>query len=295
MMRRLRLCLAGGAAVWLLGACIIVSWVYVEFDVTPLSACGPPGPAATDSPPAMIFTLVSSNSPAYLEQTRVLRRAMARYAPEWPLHMLVTDDVSARTVRELERIGIPHVVSPYPNEPLRPHPNDTWIGALHPGWIHQLTKIRLWSFYSAAYVCYMDSDVVFFGDGTLQGVVAECVAGLKAGKDWCVFEDEATAEKERHWGMTYATANFFCLRPDRELFRRLEAELVHPFTHGQLVYKGRYVATEQDLLNLFFDGRMHYVSKHRRDGRFFHTKATRWLWLAWEWGLRSSLLLGPCR
>ena len=50
-------------------------------------------------------------------------------------------------------------------------------------------------------------------------------------------------------------ANFFCLKPSRAMFERMEKELVEPFTRGEMVYKGKYVATEQDLLNLFFNGR----------------------------------------
>jgi len=106
------------------------------------------------------FTLVCSNSSFYLEQTRLLKRSMTRFVPEAVLHLLVTADVDRAKVEG----DVVHVVEAYANEPRRPHPNDTWISALHASWVHQLTKIRLWSFYNeSAYVCYMDGDVAFFG------------------------------------------------------------------------------------------------------------------------------------
>ena len=79
--------------------------------------------------------------------------------------------------------------------------------------------------------------------------------GGKAGKDWCGFTQTNSADNDAHWEMRTIMANFFCLKPSRAMFERMEKELVEPFTRGEMVYKGKYVATEQDLLNLFFNGR----------------------------------------
>jgi hypothetical protein len=56
------------------------------------------------------------------------------------------------------------------------------------------------------------------------------------------------------------------------------------------MYKGMYVATEQDILNLFFNGKIYHVKKHRLDGgRFHHSKWNFWIWVAWYFGLEAFI------
>ena len=233
-----------------------------------------------------LFSLTSSNSPLYLMHTLLLHASIRRFVPHQTLHLLVTDDVHPWIERNLLRsIATTHVIHPYPGEPSRPHPNDTHISRLHPSWIHQLSKVKLWSMANlSAVVCYLDSDLIFFGDSALQGVVAECWNGLHgAGAEWCGFDNEDPNGNDTHWRMKTIQANFFCLKPSAGLLAQLEREVVRDvFASGRLFYKGMYVATEQDALNLFFNGRIHFVSKRRPDGgRFHHSNWNLYIWIAW--------------
>ena len=236
------------------------------------------------------FSLVSSNSSFYYMQTLLLLRSFRQFVPGTLLHLLVTDDVDPAIVRQLGDLAVTHVVSSYPGEPTRPHPNDTHISKLHDSWVHQLSKVKLWSMNMSDVVCYLDSDVVFFGSSALQGVVSECLDGFRGSDsiEWCGFDNEDPNGNDTHWEMNTIQANFFCLRPDASLFAKMERELVYPFTHGQLLYKGKYVATEQDMLNLFFNGKIHYVKKKRLDGGKFHHSDWNFMrWVFWDLGLRS--------
>ena len=235
-----------------------------------------------------LFTLVSSNSTFYYEQTLLLYRSIDTFMKGYPLHLLVTDDVDPAIIDRLktEHYMIPHIIQPYPNEPTKPNVNDTWITVLHASWIHQLSKIKLWSFVDVSKViCYLDSDYVFFGGTTLQSVIADCIEnGFKKNKQWCGFDGEDVNGNNSHWEMSTIEASFFCLQPNMALFERMERELVYPFTHGQLLYKGKYVATEQDLLNLFFNGQIHYV---KRPSRFFHGSWNALRWFGLDMGFKA--------
>lgn len=237
-----------------------------------------------------LFSLVSSNSSFYYMQTLLLFRSIKQFVAGKMLHLIVTDDVDPAIVHKLNAIAITHVISPYPNEPTRPHPNDTHILKLHDTWIHQLSKIKLWSLNVSEIICYLDSDLVFFGHNALQGVVSECVDGFRRSGniEWCGFDGEDPSGNDSHWEMKTIQANFFCLKPNAALYAQMERELVQPFTHGQMVYKGKYVATEQDILNLFFNGRIHFVEKQRGDGgRFHHSNWNVLRWAAWDLGLKG--------
>ena len=243
-----------------------------------------------------IFSLVSSNSSFYYAQTVLLYRSMHKFFAEQRLHLLVTDDVDPVIMENLEAFATIHVISPYVNEPKRPDPNDTHISKFHASWIHQLSKIKLWSLnVTEPYICYLDSDLIFFGHTALQDVVSECMDALNASNniEWCGFDNEDPNGNDSHWEMKTIQANFFCLKPDMGLARRMEQELVWPMTHGQMMYKGKYVATEQDILNLFFNGRIHFVPKTKKRG-FYHSDWNWIRWALWDLGFDALFVSSEC-
>jgi hypothetical protein len=158
-------------------------------------------------------------------------------------------------------------------------------------WIHQLSKLKLWSSWDYKFICYMDSDVCFFGNNTLSEIVDECCKGFQQSKDLCGFEQECennqVENNREQWGMRYMQASFFCLQPDPTLFAKLEDEIVHPFIQGNMTYAGKDVTTEQDLMNLYFKDRIHYLDcKYKTDNRLVHSKKNVARWA--EWNFRSK-------
>ena len=239
-----------------------------------------------------LFSLVSSNSLLYCMHTLLLYRSVYQFVPRQELHLLVTDDVSPVIIRALDVFANTHLVSPYPGEPTAPHPNDTHISKLRDSWVHQLSKVKLWSMNISEVVCYLDSDMIFFGHDALQGVVSECLDGFSSTSniEWCGFDTEDPNGNDAHWGIKTIQANFFCLKPNAALFARMEREIVHTMTQGRMFYKGMYVATEQDIMNLFFDGKIHFVKKRRPNGgRFHHSNWNFWIWVAWDVGLEAFI------
>jgi hypothetical protein len=72
------------------------------------------------------------------------------------------------------------------------------------------------------------------------------------------------------------------------LFAQMGSELVQPFTLCHMMYRGKYVATEQDILNLSFNGRIHFVKKQRGDCvRFHHSNWNVLRWAAWDLGVKG--------
>ena len=234
----------------------------------------PARPAAQNA--TAIYSLITSNDRAYVDELRLLSRSMRAFAPEYPLHVLVTSDVSPAIVGEIGAFAVARVVPAYP-EPRRP--------MMYERWIHQFTKFKLWSFREHEQICYMDADVAFFGDGTLQAIVAECSRSFEQKKiKLCGFESDCRngGGDRKAWGMRYMQANAFCLRPDAALFEDIEESVVRPFLRGDFVFKGRGVSTEQDVMNLHFKHRIHYLDcAPIVSGRFLHGKSENG-WIQWE-------------
>jgi hypothetical protein len=223
-----------------------------------------------------IYSLITSNDRTYVDELRLLSRSMLAFAPEYPLHVLVTSDVSPAIVSEIGAFAVVRVVPAYP-EPSRP--------MMYERWIHQFTKFKFWSFREHGQICYMDADVAFFGGGTLQAIVAECSRSFEQKKiKLCGFESDCRngGGDRKSWGMRYMQANAFCLRPDAALFEDIEENLIQPFLRGNFVFYGRGVSTEQDVMNLYFKHRLHYLDcEPIRSGRFLHGKSENG-WIEWE-------------
>jgi hypothetical protein len=280
-------CRVGGALLLLIASAVSAALIVTLTAWLP----APPQPraASPSSSAARIYSLITSDDRTYVDALRLLSRSMRAFAPEHgALHVLVTDDVSPAIVREIEAFAvIARVVPAYP-EPRRP--------MMYARWIHQLTKFKLWSLHDdddhpTGMLCYLDADVAFFGEGTLQGIASECARSLSKDEKnkkirLCGFESDCRngggIGRRKAWGMRYMQANAFCLRPDPALFEEIEENVVRPFMRGNLVFYGRSVSTEQDLMNLYFKHQIHYLDCGPiSSGRFLHGKSETG-WIQWE-------------
>jgi hypothetical protein len=234
----------------------------------------PPPPPKQES--TAIFSLITSNDPVYVDQLRLLSRSMLHFAPEYPLHVLITDDVSTEIIAAIGAFAITKIVPAYP-EPKRP--------MMYERWIHQFTKFKFWSFYEHQQICYMDADVAFFGRGTVQSIVSECNSSFQHKKiKLCGFESDCRngGGDRKSWGMKYMQANFFCLRPSQTLFADITENVIEPFMHKNFVYNGKGVSTEQDIMNLYFKHGIHYLKcEPIIGGRLVHGKSENG-WVEWE-------------
>lgn len=233
-------------------------------------------PPVTDS--VTVFSLISSNDTFYIDQLRYLSRSFQQFAPTHPLHVLVTDDVNPAIVSDLSTFTIPHVVPAYA-EPKR--------HLTFARWIHQFTKFKLWSFYEYRHICYMDSDIAFFNDATVGSIVAECESSYTDNiTQLCGFEQDCENDgyigNNAFWGMRYMQASFFCLKPNATLFAELEHDLINPFLGGKFVYAGKSVFTEQDVMNLYFKNRIHYIDCAHKTSGFLTHKKSEAAWIEWE-------------
>ena len=222
-----------------------------------------------------IFSLITSNDPVYVDQLRLLSRSMLNFAPTYPLHVLITDDVSTDIIAAIGTFAITRVVPAY-QEPKRK--------MMYERWIHQFTKFKFWSFYEYQQICYMDADVAFFGHDTLQSIVSECSSSLQHQNiKLCGFESDCrNGGGDMSWGMPYMQANFFCLRPSPTLFEDITDIVIEPFMHKSFVFHGRGVSTEQDIMNLYFKHHIHYLNcEPIIGGRFVHGKSENG-WVEWE-------------
>jgi hypothetical protein len=254
-----------------------------------------PPPSPSPPPIPLLFSLITSNDTSYIASLQILAQSIRQFTPpHTTLHVLVTNDVSPTIFHKIAQFAHPIPIQPY-NEPTR--------HLMYKRWIHQLTKLKLWSFNSMYeppsansfvtpfvtqsakqpepatpsatlphnLICYLDADVAFFASTTLPAIVADCQASPHP---LCAFESDCQhngGTSRQIWRMRYIQANFFCLRPHPTLFAHMQTHLINPFLHGHLAYNGTSADTEQDLLNLYFNKSIHYIDcNHIASGLFVH-------------------------
>jgi hypothetical protein len=227
--------------------------------------------------PVTFFTLLSNANGFYLQQLLLQQKSVEMFLPGYKMHVLATTDLPAPTIAAMQDISIDVQV----HKPL----DETQIHA-QPNWIHQLTKLKLWSLTEFEFICYADADVVFFNDRILQAVAACQALVFNDTVHLCAFEqgceDSNTSHNRHVWGKPYIQASFFCLRPSKTMYTRLLSEVVGPFTNGSMKLLGKQVSTftEQDALNVYFQNHIHCMDcslKTQRD--IVHGKGNMHEWL----------------
>ncbi len=200
-----------------------------------------------------LVSLFTSNSTFYYKQAMMLNRSVQRFMPEINFNMLVTSDVDPQMTRDLsDQINV-HVVEPF-EEPERPS-----TAYMSSSWIHQLTKIKLWSFNECNLLCYVDSDIVFYNDAMVR-LAQDCWSQMHKPPSTpdeprvrvCAFEqscaDGQFGRNREFWGMRYFQASLFCLMPGEELYTQLLNDIVgqfDSFANGSKPMNGKFVFTEQ--------------------------------------------------
>jgi hypothetical protein len=200
-----------------------------------------------------LVSIFTSNSTFYFKQAVLLNRSVEKFMPEIHFNMLATSDVDPKLIDDLSHNIKVHVVEPF-EEPERPS-----TAYMSPSWVHQLTKIKLWSFTECNLLCYVDSDVVFYNDVMVR-LAQECWSNLtktpstpkEPRAQLCAFEQSCengdVAWNRKHWGMRYFQASIFCMIPDEKLYSQLLHEVVEPFdafANGSRPMHGKFVYTEQ--------------------------------------------------
>lgn len=96
------------------------------------------------------------------------------------------------------------------------------------------------------------------------------------------------------WDMPYMEASIFCLRPSQALYdAMLEAGVKRLQSERMIHMRGKEVFTEQDFLNLFFKGRIHYFPCDHGKGDIVHTKDVEGVWKQRQGGLPLYLFPIP--
>lgn len=246
------------------------------------------------APRVAFFTYAASDSRRYIRMALLQQYAARKYMPDQQHTILISTKVPKDTQDALRKAGANvQLINPFPER----HQH----GAT---WVDQLTKIKLWSMTEYDIICYLDADVIFFANITSTMLMhSGCSATLldpAINIDICGWENEGCEKifrpwNRNYWGQPYLQASIFCIHPSMHTYAALLKGGVERLqSKPNITLAGRNVRTEQDFINMYFSGRIHYYPCSferggRGNGTIVHTKGVEKEWLKREGTLPPAL------